>query len=143
MGPLGAGPGRRRAAAVSLGLAALLGGCAGPSTAPEATDSAFRTKPLGRSESPRSGHLTWRLGAVDRVAEGELRIDLHLHNATHRSYRALRLRVTVHGPQGERQSVRVPLGGLRDGQTRPVSARFASVSFAVRDVTLALIYALP
>lgn len=70
-------------------------------------------------------------------------MDLRLHNGTHRGYRSLRLRVTVHGPAGETRSAGLPVGALRDDQARTVSARLDRVTFPVEDVTLELVYAVP
>lgn len=53
------------------------------------------------------------------------------------------LRVVVVGAEGEFQAARLPVGGIRAGQTKPVVARIDDVTFRAQDVTLELIYAIP
>ena len=145
------GPGARvavlplaAASAALLLLASASGGCAsraGSETAAPAR-AAERGVPIGRSVHPRSGHLSYRLGKVDRQAEA-VRVDMQLTNATHRDYQSLGLRVVLYGDGGEIQTRQVAVGSFRDGRTKPISAHFDQVGFRIQDVGLELIYSSP
>ncbi len=98
--------------------------------------------PLGRSVHMRSGQFTYRLGGMEQKGS-DLRVDFHFSNGTHRSYHTVMLRAVVFGGAGEIHAVRLPVGGMLAGQTRPLVARIEGVTFPARDVTFELIYALP
>jgi hypothetical protein len=90
----------------------------------------------------RSGHFSYRLGSVERDGD-RLRIGIRLSNGTHRNYNNVMLRVVLLGNPGESLAVRLPAGGIRAEQTKPLVAHIEDVTFQVQDVTLELIYALP
>ena len=90
----------------------------------------------------RSGHFTYRLGDVERNQD-RVRVGLRFSNGTHRNYGTVMLRVVLFGEDGEIRAVRLPVGGIRAEQTKPLVARFDDVTFRIEDVTLELIYALP
>jgi hypothetical protein len=117
--------------------------CTGPTAANlETPEQRAVGTPIGRSDHPRSGHLSYRVGRIEQVDDLVL-VDLHLYNGTKRDYATVTLRVLVHGGPGELASIRVPLGGMGADRSRPVSARLPGVPFQVRDVGLELIYAVP
>jgi hypothetical protein len=99
-------------------------------------------KPIGRSRHLRSGHFSYRLGSVERDGT-RLRVGIRFSNGTHRNYNSVMLRVVLLGDQGESLAVRLPAGGIRAEQTKPLVAQIEDVTFQVRDVTLELIYAVP
>jgi hypothetical protein len=140
-------PGRSVGSVPGLALA-LAVACAGapdatgPAPGAERPEDRTHGTPVGRSLHPRSGHFSYRLGDVERVGD-DVRVDLRLSNGTHRDYRSVVLRVWVRGGPGELRSVRVPIGGLGADRSRPVSARVPGVPFAVREVGLELVYAVP
>ena len=124
-----------------LALALILG-CAAPASGPEPDPEVRAGQPIGRSAHVRSGHFSYRLGDIERDGS-RIRVDLRFSNGTHRSYGKVLLRVVLYGKGGEIRSVRLPLGAILAEQTKPISARIDDVTFAVEDVTLELIYALP
>jgi hypothetical protein len=97
---------------------------------------------VGRSNHPRSGHFTYRLGSIERDGN-DLRVDFRFSNGTHRDYGQVALRVILFGEEGKIRAVRMPVGPIWAEQTKPLVARIAGVTFRVQDITLELIYALP
>lgn len=120
----------------------LILGCTAPGTGSETDGDTRPGVPIGRSTHLRSGSFSYRLGEVERDGDS-LRVALRLSNGTARSYRNVVLRVVVIGDEGEAQAIRLPVGAVLAGQTKPVVARIGDVTFQVQDVTLELIYAVP
>ena len=98
--------------------------------------------PLGRSRLPRSGQLTYQLTRVVE-SEGRARVDLRLHNGTHRDLGSVLLRVVLLGDGGAIRIQPLPIGALRAERARSLTAWIDDVAFAVRDVRLELVAAMP
>jgi hypothetical protein len=120
----------------------LLLACTVPTTGSGPDPESEAGLPLGRSEHMRSGSFSYRLGDVERGGN-RLRVAIRFSNGTHRSYANVMTRVILYGDGGEIRAVRLPVGAILAEQTKPLVARFDDVTFAVEDVTLELIYALP
>jgi hypothetical protein len=116
--------------------------CTAPATGLDPDPGSRTGKPIGRSRHLRSGHFSYRLGSVERDGN-RLRVGIRLNNGTHRNYDNVMIRVVLLGNRGESLAVRLPAGGVRAEQTKPLVAHIDDVTFQVRDVTLELIYALP
>lgn len=133
-----------RAALRALQWLVVLGllGCGSAFLPTESSEERGPGTPLSRSEHPRAGELTWRLGAVQRTDDA-LRIDFTLLNGTSRNLEHGLLRVVLYGPDGEQLSARLPFMGIGRGRSQAMSARFASVPFRVADLGLELIFVTP
>ena len=126
---------------LNLALPLILG-CTAPAAGVDPDVDAQAGVPVGRSVHLRSGHFTYRLGAIERDGN-DLRVELRFSNGTHRRYDSVMLRVILFGGGGEIRAVRLPVGAILSEQTKPLVARANDVAFSVKDVTLQLIYALP
>jgi len=100
------------------------------------------SEPMGRSAMPRSGSITYDLLEVERQGDRVV-VDLEFVNGTSHWHRSVVTQVTIHGRDGERRSLELPIGGLRRGQKKRVRARFDDVEFQPSDVTVDLLYTSP
>jgi hypothetical protein len=124
----------RLGAGLGLGAALLLAppGCSLPTSAPDPLVDAVGV-PIPRSEHPRAGQVSYRLEKVDEAPD-EVRVDLSLFNGSGIPYENVTIRVVALGAAGERQGVRLPVGSLRPGSHKRISARFPPLPFPVLDI---------
>ncbi len=134
----------RRGAGWLLALALL--SCAsgpGPGRAPSGgSPSPLPSIPVGRSEHPVPGRLSWRLGSVAREGT-DVVVDLDLENGTSSGLRTGSLALTLHGPKGQSLTQEVMVGPIAAGRSKRIVARVTDVSFQVTDLTVELLAGLP
>jgi hypothetical protein len=132
-------PTTRKGATRTIGAALLLWACAAGS---DPGSSPFPSVPLGRSDQPRAGRITYQLLSIEHDGS-DVRVDLVLTNGTSRHFSQIEVRVSLLGPSGERRSQELPLGPLGRGRTKRFRARFSPVPFPVQEVLVDLTARIP
>jgi len=97
-------------------------------------------RPLTQAPNPRTGELTWRLGALVTTPAG-VRFDFTLMNGTSRDYANVMLRLVLRGPAREMATVRYPIGPLPARASKRIQAQLASPGFPVEEAHIELVWA--
>ena len=93
--------------------------------------------PVGRSDIPRSGKVTYRISSLEQSEGGKAYADIELMNGSARGFRSANVVVTFLGRDGASKRVRRALGPLYEGATERVVVR-STLDFDVEDIQVAV-----
>ncbi len=93
--------------------------------------------PVGRSDIPRSGKVTYRISSLEQSEGGQAFLDIDLMNGSARGFRSANVVVTFLGRDGASKRVRRALGPLFEGATERVVVR-STLDFDLEDVQVAV-----